>query len=109
MNNLPNTIFKHWLHSYEDQSESGIEVYRPKNYPFPLSRGRKGFEIKPDGGFISYDIAATDGYDVNIGKWDFKEPNELIITFKDLNKVPYRFLIIHSDEHLLKIKKISQG
>jgi hypothetical protein len=106
MNNLPNTIFKQWLYSYEDKSEKGIEVYRPKSYPFPLSRGRKGFEIKPNGEFFSYDIAAADGYDVIPGKWKFIKPNELIVNFEDPQKKPYKFIIMSNDENILQIKRI---
>jgi hypothetical protein len=106
MNNLPNTIFKQWFHSYEDESEKGIELYRPKSYPFPRSRGRIGFEIKDNGEFISYGIAAADGYETTVGKWNFKEPNELIVNFGDPQKKPYKFIIISIDENILKIKRI---
>jgi hypothetical protein len=106
MTQLPLTIFKYWLHSYEDKSEKDIEIYRPKSYPFKRSRGRKGFEIKPNGEFISYDIAAANGYDINIGQWKFEEPNQLEVTFSEQEKINSKFIILSCDENILKIRKI---
>lgn len=36
---LPQEIFKHWVHSHEDDTKD-IKVFRPVDYKFPPSRGR---------------------------------------------------------------------
>jgi len=37
-----------WLHSHEEDTAT-TTVYRPSKFPFPPSRGRKGFYLQPDG------------------------------------------------------------
>ncbi len=59
-NGLPKEIFKHWVHSLEDDTKE-VTVFRPSNYNFPPARGRGGFEIKENGNFIQYKISPTDG------------------------------------------------
>ena len=105
MNSLPNTIFNKWFNSYEEQSEGSTEIYRPQDYKFPLSRGRKGFEIKPNGEFISYDIGMADGWDKSDGRWKFNPPDELVISFSSPTKHPQTFRIVEVEDNILKIRK----
>jgi len=44
-------------------------VYRPKGYAFPRARGREGFELKPDGEYVRYDIGRGDGSVGVKGTW----------------------------------------
>jgi hypothetical protein len=37
-----------WVHSHEEDSDEEM-VFRPAAYEFPPSRGRRSFELKPDG------------------------------------------------------------
>ena len=52
-------LYNVWFHSYEEDTED-IVVYRTRDFKFPPSRGREGFEIKASGEFIKYSIAPTD-------------------------------------------------
>ena len=40
-----------WMHAHEEdpQDTSGREVYRPHDWSFGPSRGRRGFDLLPDG------------------------------------------------------------
>lgn len=61
-------VLGRWLHSREE-NEGGVRVYRPEDYQFPPSRGRDGFEIRPEGEFIQLSIAPTDGLLETAGEW----------------------------------------
>jgi hypothetical protein len=37
-----------WVHSHEEDTAT-TTVYRPAGFPFPPSRGRKGFHLQPGG------------------------------------------------------------
>lgn len=45
---LPESIFRKWGHSFEEDSD-GVTVYRPSDFSFPRARGRAGIEFKADG------------------------------------------------------------
>ena len=57
---LPRALFRHWVHSREEDS-GDIEVYRPDGFAFPPAFGRDGFEMRVDGEFIQDDIGPADG------------------------------------------------
>ena len=61
-------LCQHWVHSHEEDTDTGM-VFRPAAYKFPPARGRKGFELKPDGTLIDYGIGATDRRTRSTGKW----------------------------------------
>lgn len=104
MSEIPQAIFKHWTHSYEEDTED-VRVYRPNDYEFPLSRGRRGFEIKESGKFIQYDIAPTDGSERRVGHWKAEGTNRIKIYFEDRDIQSYTLDIVSCDGSTLRIKK----
>lgn len=68
VDDLPAVIFRHWIHSREEDSE-GLEVYRPEGFGFPPSFGREGIEMRKDGEFIQDDIGPADGVMQVSGRW----------------------------------------
>jgi hypothetical protein len=56
---LPPELFRHWVHSHEEDS-GGLRVYRPAGYRFPPARGRRGFELLPDGSYIAHGPGPAD-------------------------------------------------
>jgi Pregnancy-associated plasma protein-A len=97
-------IFKHWVHSYEEDTE-GVKVYRPSDYKFPPSRGRKGFEIKENGEFIEYTIAPSDGLHKEVGHWQAEEPTKAKVYLENRNKESLTLNILYCDENMLKIQQ----
>jgi len=73
-------IQQRWIHSHEEDSENEM-VFRPSSYDFPLSRGRAGFELKPDHTLVQLNIAPTDGPAEASGSWRLKTegPNNLTL------------------------------
>ena len=99
-------LYKTWLHSYEDETEEGIRVYRPNSFDFPPSRGRTGFTIEPGGKFVQYTIAPTDGLVNIIGLWTMKDKNTLSLSFADGKQQPYDIEIVSLEPEMLKLKMI---
>ncbi len=102
MTELPDAIFRHWIHSYEEDKGS-TKVYRPLGYKFPPSRGRRGFEIEKNGSFILYDIGPTDQSSKTIGNWHLSGPNKIKIDFEDPRHESWTLNILSLEENLLSI------
>jgi hypothetical protein len=56
---LPPELFGHWIHSHEEDS-GDLRVYRPAGYRFPPARGRRGFELRPDGSYVAHGPGPAD-------------------------------------------------
>jgi len=57
-----------WMHSHEEDTPT-TTVYRPAAYPFPPSRGRKGFHLQPGGVLATRNPGPTDRTTVGDGTW----------------------------------------
>lgn len=105
---LPPEIYeKHWIHSREEDAE-GVQVYRPSTFDFPLSRGRRGFEIEKNGAFLEYGIAPDDRSNKVEGKWTIaeEEPDIIKIDFPGRSIKSYKIKIISCNNDILKIRKL---
>jgi hypothetical protein len=57
-----------WVHSHEEDTAT-TTVYRPANFPFPPSRGRKGFHLQPGGTMTARNPGPTDQTVIANGRW----------------------------------------
>jgi len=104
MSALPPEIFRRWIHSHEEDTEEFL-VYRPSGYSFPPARGRQAFEIKKDGTFIRYDIAAAEGARKRSGCWKAEARDRIRVEFRG-EEPRADSLGIHSCEKgLLKVRR----
>ena len=102
---LPELLQKRWLHSHEEDSDTEM-VFRPASFKFPPSRGRAGFDLKPNNSFVDIGIAPTDGPLESKGTWKLHD-NELEL-FKSSSSTPTRTLqIVSADKNRLVVKKSS--
>jgi len=97
-------LFKYWVHSFEEDTASA-KVYRPKGYAFPRARGREGFELKPDGGYVRYDIARGDGSAGVKGTWKQIGPRLIEVRTGDEAAASERLQILTYDKTGLTLKK----
>ena len=97
---------KTWLHSFEED-QSDILTYRPNDYDFPPSRGRTGFLLEKGNIIKEYNIAPTDGLEERIGRWEYTEDKQILVTFRNNKKPDDRFLIeiVSLKDNVLKLKK----
>ena len=92
-----------WLHSREEDTDNR-KHYRPKSFAFPVSRGRTGFEFKPDGKFVEIGIAPADGPEYIPGSWKESSGRMFIITFDDPQKPGYTIKVLELSQELLIIE-----
>src|SRR5438552_2214834 len=76
MKNLSQILPGHWVHSHEEDKDAEM-VFRPAHFSFPPSRGRKSFELKPDGQLIQSGIGPTDRRSITAGTWKLEEGDRL--------------------------------
>jgi hypothetical protein len=97
----PEMLQKRWIHSHEEDIDTQM-VFRPASFAFPPSRGRRGFELKPDQSLIDIGIAATDGARETTGTW--KLDGKDLQFFKSSGKTPTQTLqIVSADKDRLVV------
>jgi hypothetical protein len=92
-----------WLHSHEEDTATE-SVYRPGSFPFGPSRGRRGFEFRPDGSCTSIGIAAQDGPAEEHCKWEVKNGKDLraILHFDSGKDRIFRIASVDSDKLVVR-------
>jgi hypothetical protein len=71
-------LHQHWVHSHEEDTDTEM-VFRPATYNFPRSRGRRSFELKPDGSLVEGGIAPDDRRQETQGRWELKDGDTLAL------------------------------
>ena len=101
----PDLLCRRWVHSRAEDSATE-SVYRPPDFPLPPSRGRSGFEFKPDGTFKRFGPGATDISHVEAGSWkiDDAHPDQIHVEVDGEDSV---FQIQDLAPDRLTIQKIS--
>src|SRR5262245_39823312 len=95
---------QHWVHSHEEDTDLEM-VFRPASFKFPPSRGRRSFELKPDGSLIEDRIGPVDRPVETQGTWRLEDDDRLILCPASRSE-PNRVLRIASvDKDRLVIKK----
>lgn len=88
-----NVVCGHWVHSFEEDLADEF-VYRPNSFDFPRSRGRKEFDLQPDGKFRNVSPGRADLPEQSSGDWNIEDES----------------VVIHYDdgtEDRLKIKEVT--
>lgn len=97
----------HWIHSHEDDS-GDTEVYRPADYRFPLSRGRRGFEFRA-GGTVRYDeIGHADRPEPAEGSWNLDRQGNIRLDFEGRPSLVLE-IVSHSDDELRLRRRAADG
>ena len=85
---------KRWIHSHEEDKGDEM-VFRPATFNFPRSRGRAGFELRPDKSLVEIGIGPADAPVENTGKWEI-DPQGVLKLFKPGEAKPDQTLKIRS-------------
>ena len=99
----PAEWINHWMHAHEEDV-GGVKVYRQKDYKFPPSRGRTGFELKASGECTYYDIAPADGIKAVPGKWQIEGKDRIVLNFTDAKRQPLTLQVVSCDGKVMKVK-----
>jgi hypothetical protein len=100
---MPDLLQKRWLHSHEEDSDSEM-VFRPASFKFPPSRGRAGFDLKPNNSFIDIGIAPADGPQESKGTWKLQD-NQLELFMSASSKPTRTLQIVSVDKNRLVVRK----
>ena len=92
---VPENVHGRWLHSHEEDNASEM-VFRPASYNFPPSRGRTGFDLRPDQSLAEIGIAPSDGPQETAGRWELEPGNKLAFYDKQGSRKAARTLQIVS-------------
>jgi hypothetical protein len=68
---------RRWVHSHEEDTDREM-VFRPAAFKFPPSRGRRSFELKPDGTLVEGGIGPTDRPVETQGTWELQDDRLLL-------------------------------
>ncbi len=93
---------KRWLHSHEEDSATDT-VYRPASFAFPPSRGRAGFDLKPNQSFVEIGIAPTDGPQESSGTWKLQDDHLQLEPSSSAS--PRTLQIVSADADRLVVRK----
>lgn len=93
-------LHRHWVHSHEEDTDTEA-VYRPATWPFPPSRGRTGFDLKPDHRCAGFGIAAADGIEEYAATWDLDDDDRLTIYDEGRRAVQVMRLVSVDDDRLV--------
>jgi hypothetical protein len=72
----------HWVHSHEEDDPNTL-VYRPREFPFPRSRGRHAFELRSDGTGTEFPLAPADGSAERPARWTLTPDGSVRLTSPD--------------------------
>jgi hypothetical protein len=90
-----------WTHSHEEDGP-GTMVFRPAGWDFPPSRGRRSFELRPDGSLTSGKPGPTDQTVTSEGEWRLLPGNVLEL---DREGEPTRLQIVKIESDRLVVRK----
>jgi hypothetical protein len=99
MAEVPGELMRHWTHSREEDSDD-LRVYRPDGWDFPPARGRRGFELRPDGELLVYGPGPTDRPEATTGRWESSGDGRVRVGDEELEIVslePDRLTVRSSD------------
>jgi hypothetical protein len=99
---VPNILYGRWMHSHEEDTADEM-VYRPASFSFPRSRGRAGFELRPDQSLVEVGIGPSDKVEERPGTWDF-DGGKLVLNVTSADR-PAQLDVISVDKDRLLIKK----
>jgi hypothetical protein len=95
-------LHRHWVHSHEEDTATET-VYRPAEFPFPPSRGRTGFDLKPDQRCAEFGIAPADGSEEYAATWELDDDR---LTIYDERRRPVQVLqVVALDAERLVVRK----
>jgi hypothetical protein len=100
----PTLLMRHWVHSHEEDTDT-TEVYRPEDYDFPPSRGRKGLALEVGGNLTGIGIGPTDRAEHVQGSWRLEGENRLEVSAQTGDQPPRVLLIESLDNEKLVVRK----
>ena len=93
---------RRWVHSHEEDTDREM-VFRPAAFKFPPSRGRRSFELKPDGALLEGRIGPTDRPLETQGTWELQ--GDSLVLHRGPLEAPRVMRIASVDDDRLVVEK----
>jgi hypothetical protein len=93
---------RRWVHSHEEDTEEEM-VFRPAAFEFPPSRGRRSFELKPDGALLEGRIGPTDRPLETQGYWELDD--DRLVLHRGSSQTPRVMRIASVQDDRLTVEK----
>lgn len=93
-----------WVHSHEEDA-AGEMVFRPASYPFPLSRGRRSFELAAGGDLTESGPGPADRTQRIRGRWTVNGDE---LTLSTPNRARQQFRIVKTGPDRLVLRELDQ-
>jgi hypothetical protein len=97
----PTHLQQRWIHSHEEDTPAG-KVFRPASYKLPPARGRRSFELKPDGRLVTRDIGPDDRGVTTEGTWALEGGDVLRMRLASGRERVYRIADASGDRLVLR-------
>lgn len=94
-------LVRRWVHSHEEDA-GGEAVYRPSTWAFPPSRGRSGFDLRPDGSLLRLGPGPTDRPQEAKGCWRL-DGDRLVLEMSAVGEAPRTVHVVSASEDRLVI------
>jgi hypothetical protein len=99
-----NALLQKWVHSHEEDTAEEM-VFRPASYAFPRSRGRKSFELGPNGRLATSAIGADDRSVQGQGSWQLDNDDKLTLQSAGASASRSEMRLLHVESDRLVVKK----
>ena len=93
---------RRWVHSHEEDTDEEM-AFRPAANEFPPSRGRRSFELMPDGTLAEGRIGPTDRPVETQGTWELRD--DRLLLRRDPSETPRVMRIASVDDDRLVVEK----
>jgi hypothetical protein len=101
-------LHRFWVHSHEEDTDTEM-VFRPDDYKFPPSRGRRGFQLNADGSLVRTGPGPTDRPESQTGRWELTQGGDLVLYPESPSGKSQSLRIASIDEDKLVVKKRSSS
>lgn len=103
----PEVLLCKWLESNEEETNDGVMVFRPQNFPFPPNKKRLKVEFLKEGTILLWPDSTDDGFK---GKWIYGQKTQTLeITFDKIQVKPLPKTIAERDGFLFNIIVLENG
>jgi hypothetical protein len=93
-------LAQRWVHSHEEDTDQEM-VFRPASFNFPLSRGRRSIDIKPNGSVLESGPGPTDRTEIAEGAWKLAG-DQLTLTGAGKSNRQYRIMTVDPEKLVIQ-------
>ena len=97
-------LTRRWIHSHEEDTPEEM-VFRTADFNFPRSRGRSGFELRPDQSMVEIQPGPGDAGAETAGKWELQKDDEIAFFKPGATRPERKLKIVSADADRLVIEK----